>query len=132
MMIGMRNKRRNIPINQTVFELLSTLRYGKRNHLVFPSPANGGRIITLKRSFATTLKKAGIEDFRFHDLRHTAASWMMQGGADLYAVQKILGHASISTTQRYAHLSPRFLEGQIEVIDGFFSQSGKDEISEAG
>lgn len=130
--IGKGNKRRNVPVNKTVLELLLKKRRSRRGKLVFPSPANGGRINNLKRSFATALEKAEIDNFRFHDLRHTAASWMMQGGADLYAVQKILGHSSISTTQRYAHLSPRFLEGQIEVIDVFFKKGSEGDASEAG
>ncbi|MFA6473204.1 MAG: site-specific integrase [Candidatus Latescibacterota bacterium] len=129
--IGKGNKRRNIPINKTVFDLLVRKCHEKRSKLVFPSPKNGGRITNVKRSFATALEDAELEDFRFHDLRHTAASWMMQGGADLYGVQKILGHSSISTTQRYAHLSPRFLDGQIEVIDSFFSCDVKGDLSGA-
>ena len=46
---------------------------------------------------------------------------MVQGGASLYAVQKILGHSSIRTTQRYAHLSPGYLESEIGKIDDFLS-----------
>ena len=86
----------------------------------------------VKRSFASALKKAGIENFRFHDTRHTAASWLVQGGADLYSVQKILGHSSTRTTQRYAHLSPGYLESEISKIDNFISpkEESKEELSE--
>ena len=79
-------------------------------------------LTTVKGSFTSALERAGIRNFRFHDLRHTAASWLVQGGASLYSVQKILGHSSIRTTQRYVHLSPGYLEKEIGKIDDFLSQ----------
>jgi len=56
------------------------------------------------RSFDTILELAGIKEFRFHDLRHTFASWYMMNGGDLYELAKILGHANIKMTERYAKL----------------------------
>ena len=47
---------------------------------------------------------AGIQDFRFHDLRHTFASWYMMNGGDLYELARILGHSNIKMTERYAKL----------------------------
>jgi hypothetical protein len=52
------------------------------------------------------VKKAGIEDFRFHDLRHTAASLLASGGCDIITLKNVLGHKSIEMTQRYAHFMP--------------------------
>jgi len=57
------------------------------------------------KSFGTVLGLAGIEGFRFHDLRHTFASWYMMNGGDLYELAKILGHANIKMTERYAKLA---------------------------
>jgi integrase len=51
------------------------------------------------------LELAGIQGFRFHDLRHTFASWYMMNGGDLYELAKILGHANIKMTERYAKLA---------------------------
>ena len=51
------------------------------------------------------LERAGIKDFRFHDLRHTFASWYMMNGGDLYELAKILGHSNIKMTERYAKLA---------------------------
>ena len=50
------------------------------------------------------LKRAKIQNFRFHDLRHTFASWYMMCGGDLYELAKILGHSNIKMTERYAKL----------------------------
>jgi len=60
-------------------------------------------------SFETILAMAGIEDFRFHDLRHTFASWYMMNGGDLYELAKILGHANIKMTERYAKLGRKHI-----------------------
>lgn len=55
--------------------------------------------------FGAILKKAGISDFKFHDLRHTCASWLAIKGVPLYTIKEILGHSCIEMTMRYAHLS---------------------------
>jgi integrase len=55
-------------------------------------------------SFEDLLERAAIRDFRFHDLRHTFASWYMMNGGDLYELAKILGHSNIKMTERYAKL----------------------------
>lgn len=57
-----------------------------------------------RKLFEAAVIAAGLEDFTWHDLRHTAATWLRQGGAPLEIVQRVLGHASITTTQRYAHV----------------------------
>ena len=56
----------------------------------------------MKRSFHTAVKKAGIEDFRFHDLRHTFASHLVMSGVDIKTVQELLGHASLTMTMKHA------------------------------
>ena len=74
-----------------------------------PKPrAKSGRQ-QVDRSFKSALKTAGIENFRFHDLRHTFASWYMMNGGDLYALAKILGHANIKMTERYAKLAKQHI-----------------------
>ena len=60
-------------------------------------------------SFDDLLDRAGIKDFRFHDLRHTFASWYMMNGGDLYELAKILGHSNIKMTERYAKLAKHHL-----------------------
>jgi integrase len=72
---------------------------------LFPSRRGSvGERQRVEHSFATILKLAGISGFRFHDLRHTFASWYMMNGGDLYELAKILGHSNIRMTERYAKL----------------------------
>jgi len=73
---------------------------------IFPPKAGAkGERQRVEGSFETVLKLAGTEDFRFHDLRHTFASWYMMNGGDLYELAKILGHSNIKMTERYAKLA---------------------------
>jgi integrase len=73
---------------------------------IFP-PKRGatGERQRVEGSFETVLDLAGIRNFRFHDLRHTMASWYMMNGGDLYELAKILGHSNIKMTERYAKLA---------------------------
>ena len=106
------NKRRSIPINQPARAALTSRRAVGTGPLVF------GGVKDVKRSFTHACQMAGIEDFRFHDLRHTFASWLMQAGAALVEVRDLLGHASIEMTERYAHLAPERLRGAVARLDG--------------
>ena len=77
---------------------------------IFP-PKRGakGERQRVEGSFETVLDVADIRDFRFHDLRHTFASWFMMNGGDLYELAKILGHANIKMTERYAKLAKKHI-----------------------
>jgi len=113
-------EKRTIPTNQKVFELLKVkakVRDIRDNH-VFPSEA-GTKIHdrNLRRGFYAALEKAGITDFKFHDLRHTFATRLVQANVDLYTVSKLLGHKDIKMSQRYAHHCPESLRGGVEVLD---------------
>ena len=66
----------------------------------------GDRVKDVKKSFNSACSRAGIENFRIHDLRHTFASWLVMKGVPLFEVSKLLRHASIQMTERYAHLAP--------------------------
>ena len=95
---------RKVPMNSLVIEALSKLE--RKNSFVFQNPNTDERLKHIRTAFYTARRKVGIEDFRFHDLRHTAATWMVTEGIDLVTVKEILGHADIKTTMRYAHPTP--------------------------
>ncbi len=75
-----------------------------QEHLFPPKTDSKGERQRVEKSFATILELAAIQNFRFHDLRHTFASWYMMNGGDLYELAKILGHSNIKMTERYAKL----------------------------
>ncbi len=66
-----------------------------------------------KEAFAGALKRAGIRDFRFHDLRHTAASYLAMSGATLSEIAEILGHKTLAMVKRYAHLTEQHTSGVV-------------------
>lgn len=68
-------------------------------------------------AFQRACRRLGITDFRFHDLRHTFASSLVQRGVDLYRVQRLLGHRDGRMTQRYAHLAPENLREAVAVFN---------------
>ncbi len=108
-----------IPLNQTAHDMLALKsKVVSISGYVF-STMNGTKISrwNLKREFKNALKKACITNFRFHDLRHTFATRLVQSGVDLYRVAKLLGHRDVSTTQRYAHHHPESLRSSVEILD---------------
>ncbi|MBI3813359.1 MAG: site-specific integrase [Nitrospinae bacterium] len=112
---------RTVPMSDTLYELLKNRsKVVAMSGYVFAT-SMGTRILAsnLQREFYNAMEKAGITGFRFHDLRHTAATWMVQSGVDLYTVSKILGHKDIRTTQRYAHHCPESLRKGVIAIDNF-------------
>ncbi|MDP6991878.1 MAG: site-specific integrase [Candidatus Marinimicrobia bacterium] len=70
----------------------------------------------LRTSFYIVLRKVGIKDFRWHDLRHTFATRMAQAGFDLYKISKLLNHKDIKMTQRYSHHCPDSLRDGVEML----------------
>lgn len=95
-----------IPLNQEAIEILRS-QEGKHPERVFTY--KGKPVETIGAAFESGLKKAGIENFRFHDLRHTWASWHVQGGTPLAVLQELGGWASLSMVMRYSHLAQSHL-----------------------
>jgi integrase len=112
-------KPRGVPLNGAVYDALVALEpdAARRQGRVF-ARRDGGAWGQVRTAFATALKRGGIEAFRFHDLRHTAASHMVMRGASLKDVQEVLGHADFKMTLRYAHLSPAHLRSAVERLEG--------------
>ena len=83
---------------------------------------NGGHIGDIKHSFTSACRKAGIADFRFHDLRHTYASHLAMRGVHIRALQELLGHKTLAMTQRYSHLAPEQLQTAVKLLDGVIGE----------
>lgn len=99
-------KFRRIPINSTLRKLLleQRLKAAPSDYVFLSSKGEPyKKEDSLRQPFLGALRRAGIEGLRFHDLRHTAATRMIESGASIVAVSKILGHADLKTTMRYAH-----------------------------
>ncbi len=117
-------KGRQIPISGTLLEILKRRHAARKGTLVFSSPTFGPEAPMKNfsgNSFRKALERAGITDFRWHDLRHSAASWMLMSGADLSSVQQCLGHASQIQTQKYAHLSQNHVRNAVMMLDQMLS-----------
>ena len=97
---------RQVPVVAQGLEVLT--QWAERPHdqhdYVFPG-RSGNRLTDFHHAWKTALKKAGITDFRFHDLRHTTASYLAMNGASVLEIGEILGHKSTQMTKRYAHVS---------------------------
>lgn len=70
---------------------------------LFLNPQTGKPITTVKRAFKTACRRAGVSGLRFHDLRHTFASRLVRMGVDLITVKELLGHSTVTITERYTH-----------------------------
>jgi integrase len=112
-------ERREIPMNEALKELFRRLFTQRRldTDYVFPNPQTGNRFYDLKRAFQRALRKAGIRDFRFHDLRHTFASQLVMAGVDIRTVQELLGHKKLSMTMRYSHLSQAHKKEAVQTLE---------------
>ena len=112
---------RIIPLNS---EAVSVLQEWKRfcdtspisSEYVFANPVTGERMTEVGNAWNRVLEKANISQFRFHDLRHTFASKLAKKGVDLNTIRELMGHADITMTLRYAHLSPGHLSEAVEGI----------------
>lgn len=107
--------RRMVPIVRLAYDLLKDLSNGrnKATDLLFPGKKIN-KPIELRKPWINALKEAHIKDFRFHDLRHTAASYLAMNGASLAEIGTLLGHLHIEVTRRYSHLSDNHM---LKIVD---------------
>lgn len=131
-LVSKSKRTRKIPMNATLRTVLLEQKLkGGGSEYVFLS-SNGTpykRHDSLKQTFGKALRDAGIEGLRFHDLRHTAATRMVESGANIVAVSRILGHADLRTTMRYAHPDDS-LKDAVEKLVNFNSNRPENRTSE--
>ncbi|HME44484.1 MAG TPA: site-specific integrase [Syntrophorhabdales bacterium] len=111
-------EKRSIPISETLQGTLGAIKVRDISGKVFPIAVR-----SLRAAFDKTLEKARIEDFHFHDLRHTFATRLVQNGVDLYKVKELLGHKTIAMTMRYSHHYPESLRSSVEVLDRCYNSA---------
>jgi len=110
-------ERREIPINDTLKATLQGITRRLDVPYVFYEQSMGKAYQDVKRSFKTALRRTGIKDFHFHDLRHTFASQLVMAGVDITTVKDLLGHKTLNMTLRYAHLSPSHRVKAVDLLD---------------
>ncbi|MFC3714324.1 tyrosine-type recombinase/integrase [Sphingoaurantiacus capsulatus] len=107
-------KSRYVPLSRAALDLLDRVPRANGNVYLFENPATGKPVTTIKHAWQTARAEARLDDVHIHDLRHSAASFMINAGIDLYAVGKILGHASHTSTARYSHVADHRLMAAVE------------------
>ena len=109
-----------VPISPELREMFLKLPSMGKSDYVFPNPATGKpHRRFLRDSFDLAKKRAGIENFRFHDFRHNAATHMLRNGADIVTVQEILGHSSITLTRRYCQSNSALKAKAVSILGKF-------------
>jgi excisionase family DNA binding protein len=113
------DRSRYIEINATLFGVLRRQRIANpTGELVFGSPWTGKPLNGIRNAFVRACKQAGISGLRFHDLRHTFASRLIEKGVDIVTVKELLGHSTILLTQRYTHSRNEQRRRAVERLDG--------------
>jgi integrase len=118
--------KREIPINDELEKVFKEIRreQGLTSRCVFTYHSK--TIRRVERAFKGALTRAGIEDFKFHDLRHTFASHVIMRGGSFKDVQELLGHKTMAMTLRYAHLSQEHKKNAVNLLNGLTSSVKSD------
>lgn len=104
---------RQLPMSQPVRQVLLSLRKDRKGEFVIHS-RDGKPVVEIKRAFRAACDDAGIEDFHFHDLRHTFATRVGDAGHNSRTIAALLGHANTAMTERYTHATNDALRGAVE------------------
>ena len=106
--ISKSGKARYVPLSDTAMVLLRQRQLQTADNgcdWIFPNPSSDKPYRCITNAWVTARRRAGLDDLRIHDLRHSFASFLINNGRSLYEVQRILGHSSARMTERYAHLA---------------------------
>ena len=115
------NQKRFIPLNRDMVDLLKHLLEMDKEESEYVFLGKQKKPLKcIKTSFGNAMKKAGIKDFRFHDLRHTFASHYVMSGGDLISLKEFLGHSTLKMVERYSHLASAYRTKMINKLNGKF------------
>ncbi|WP_238560230.1 tyrosine-type recombinase/integrase [Sphingomonas sp. Mn802worker] len=107
-------KPRHVPLSSAALDVIGKLPRFDNCPWLIPNPGTKKPFVQLKNPWKTAREAANLPDLRIHDLRHSAASFMVNSGVDLFAVGKVLGHANVASTARYSHLANDTLLAAVE------------------
>ncbi len=101
------DERRSVPLQEHALELVKEMAKVRRldTDLLFPSHRNPNKSLSIDSVWRRVVENAELDDFRFHDLRHSAASYLAMNGASLAEIAEVLGHKTLQMVKRYSHLS---------------------------
>lgn len=107
-------KPRHVPLSQAALNIIDQLPRFDNCPWLLPNPKTKRPFTDIKHPWETARAAAGLDGLHIHDLRHSAASFMINAGIDLFAVGRVLGHADHQSTMRYAHLANDTLMQAVE------------------
>lgn len=116
---------REIPMNATLTRALRDVKVKAAGEHVF-SRHTGEITRSVRTAFNNAVRRAELNDLRFHDLRHTFASKLVMAGVDILTVKELLGHKTISMTMRYSHLTQEHKKKAVYAIDGHYLDTRAD------
>ncbi|MEC8067361.1 MAG: site-specific integrase [Pseudomonadota bacterium] len=107
-----------VPLPDTALYILKEMKKNKREGCDWVFPRKDGKEpLDFRKRFYEAVKVAGLKDFKFHDLRHTTASYLAMQGASLREIAEVLNHKTLTVTKRYAHLSKEHTKGLLNKLD---------------
>ncbi len=119
------DRARSVPMTEEVKAVLSRLAFGAKDEDYLFRNARGRQYVQPRTEFKKALQRAGIRDFRWHDLRHTFATDLVAAGVEIFTVSKLLGHSNVKTTMIYAHLVPDHARSEMARYQEYLKQ-GRD------
>jgi len=116
---------RSISMNDSAEAVLDSLDTEGRYEYLFINPRTGLRLKNIHKTWDRLRCSAGLPHLRLHDLRHSAASMMVNSGVSIYTVSKVLGHSTVLVSERYSHLNKKTLQAATDSISDCMNEAMK-------
>ncbi len=132
------NRNRTAYLTTRTADMLFSMEWQEPNVPVFPG-TQSAKIKAISKRFLASVKSLGLNDgiddprqkVVFHTLRHTYASRLVENGVSLYTVKELMGHCTITMTERYAHLADNTLKGTVDILDRLNASEGNGQVAVA-